>query len=268
VFGYFDTIANFWWIMAALAGMVLVKFFPIHVLLFLITPTALIAAVIIWRFRRHEQPLIKTHTSREKRMILRELFGWSGALKWMAVFNFFISGAAAVVAFYLPIEVYRDGASLSAVIAMGVISTIPVLFGWGFGALFDAIGGRVFIYGLVVFAGLLLLLGVTEQYLWQVVAFFGINLVIELLSVGSNELITIHARPEQFGRVASIISSISMVGTLAAPLVVGIMIDSYGVSSSYFTLGSIMLALALLFTILHKRGFMRTKTVVEAEVVG
>jgi MFS family permease len=172
------------------------------------------------------------------------------------------------VGFYLPIEAYRDGATLSAVIVMGVISAIPTLFGWGFGALFDALGGRVFICGLFIFSALLFSLGMTDQYIWQVIAFFGVNLTVELLSVGSSELITVYAAPEHFGRVASIISSIGMVGTLVTPLVVGIMMDSYGITSSYVTLGVILLGLAILFALLYKRGFMKVKTVIEAEIVG
>ena len=47
IFGYFDTVSNFWWIIAALVGAVLITFLNIKVLMFSIVPTSVISLLIV-----------------------------------------------------------------------------------------------------------------------------------------------------------------------------------------------------------------------------
>ena len=49
-FGYFDTVANLWWIVAAIIGIFLIKYFSISTLLLLIAPFSLISFLIILKF--------------------------------------------------------------------------------------------------------------------------------------------------------------------------------------------------------------------------
>ena len=95
IFGYFDTIANFWWVVAALSGMWLIQYFSINELLFLITPTSLIAFFIIWYFQKTPE-VFKQSKEPEKfnqvyGLALKELIRWDWKLKAVAMFNFFIA---------------------------------------------------------------------------------------------------------------------------------------------------------------------------------
>ncbi len=78
-------------------------------------------------------------------------------------------------------------------------------------------------------------------------AAFCIGIVIELLSVGNNELITVYTQPEHFGRVGGVMKSIYDMGSLIGPLVVGILIDSQGTQISFLLLACLMGVLALIF---------------------
>ena len=254
VFGYFDTISNFWWIAAAFAGIILVKYISSAWLLFLITPTVLISMFMVWRFSRTEVP---EHFSKDQmrmryRELLREFSAWSSELKLLTMFNFFVSSAYAVVLFFLPIQVYHEGVGFTPVIIIGIVSTIPTLGGWVLGKWFDRYGSRVFVYGLIIFAILLGMLAVVTGYLWQIIISFAIGIVMELLSVGSNELLTLYANPEHFGRMDGITRSISDIGSMVGPLVIGIVIDASGTGVAYLSLSLLMFALAAVFVVGRK----------------
>lgn len=259
VFGYFDTVASFWWIIAALAGAFLVKFFSIHALLFLITPTSLIAFFIVWRFRKNREEKTPAAGGRGLKSayseILKEIGVWGWKLRFVAMFNFFISFVSAVVVFFLPIEAYVQGADLSKTILLGVVFTLPTLFGWVLGKYFDRKGSAVFFYGFVIFAVLLGLLGFFDSYVLKLFIAFGIGIILELLSVGSNELITAYANPEHFGRVGGVMRSIADAGSMIGPLLIGILIDWQGIHFSFLTLALLMFILAAIFYVLRRDGF-------------
>ncbi len=148
IFGYFDSISNFWWIAAALAGIILIKYFAIHVLLLLIAPTSIIAFVLVWYFRKNEEPSGTSATQGRLRSAYREAWrevgGWSWKLKGVAMFNFFIAFSSAVVAFFLPIEAYNEGAGFTKTILIGVMFALPYLLGWILGKWFDVKGLKRF----------------------------------------------------------------------------------------------------------------------------
>lgn len=261
VFGYFDTIANLWWMIAGIIGIFLIKYFSIPQLLFLITPTTVIGILIVWNYRRKEpkKPITETRPKYKSTSILKEISNWSGTLKSLVMFDFFISFVYAVVMFFLPIEVYKEGTSLTLVIVMAVVSTIPILFGWSMGKWFDVKGTKVFTLGLIALALLLFSLVFTSGYIWKLVVSFLVSLVTELLSVGSNELVTVAANPEHFGRVDGIMRSITNIGAMVGPLAVGVIMDSYGIPIAYTILAVIILALAVIFHLTNKNMFIVRK---------
>lgn len=254
VFGYIDTVSNFWWILAALAGMILINYASIATLLFLITPTSIVAFLIIWKFRKTESEPVYPIIAKEEHPAeaTRLLSGWNWTLKSLIILNFFISGAAAIIIFFLPIAVYKEGASLSMVILFGIIATIPSLFGWKLGTWFDAKGPKSFIYGLALFAVLIFSIPFFGGYAWKLVVVFLVGLIIEFLFVGNSELVTMHSRPEHFGQVDGVMRSISNIGAMAGPLVMGIALDSFGINSSYMGLAALLFILAIVFYTLRK----------------
>lgn len=253
-FGYFDTIANFWWIVAALVGIILVKYFALHWLLFLIVPTVIISICIVWNFMKKEAPEIlpKREEQNKTSNLLKEIINWNWKLKLLTLFNFFTSFAYTAIMFFLPIQVYKESHNFTPVIIMGVVMTIPALFGWFLGGIFDKKGYRTFIYGLIFFAILLISLIFNSNYLWQTVVVFLVGIIFELLSVGNKELITTYANPEHFGRIDGLSRSISNIGAMTGPIIIGVIIDKWGINLAYLNLSLLMAILALVFIIGNK----------------
>jgi MFS family permease len=256
VFGYFDTVADLWWIIAALIGIILIRYFSIPWLLFMITPSSLIALIVIMRLRKtdpekvHILPKLSLRGSYGAAM--KEIQNWSLTMKGLAVFNFFIALAGTVTAFFLPVEAYVQGASFAQVILIGVLFTVPPLLGWFLGKWFDIKGTSVFLYSLILFAVLLGSIAFIDTYAWKLVAALGIGMVLELLALGSGELVTVYALPEHFGRVGGIMESITDLGSLVGPLAVGILIDAKGTSPAFTYLSITVGILAVMFFIVKK----------------
>ncbi|MES2416093.1 MAG: MFS transporter [Patescibacteria group bacterium] len=265
VFGYFDTVSNFWWIVASIAGIFLIKYFSIPLLLFMITPTSIIAFIIVWRFRKKEKEIgldenkIKDKTNN----IFTEIKNWNLSLKSLVCFNFFINFAGMTVLFFLPIEVYKEGGSLTSVIIMGIVSALPMLSGWSLGKWFDVKGSKTFSISLLFFSLLLLSLSFLTGYIWRLIIAFLITMISEFLYVGSNEMVTTSSNPEHFGRVDGIMRSITTIGGMAGPLVVGILMDMHGAKTAYISLAALVFALAVIFHILDGNGFMKKYQLIE-----
>ena len=248
-FGYLDSIANFSWIAASFAGIFLIKYFSIAQLLFLITPTALIAIYILIRFRnKHREERSDSERARvQYSSFFRELGLWDWKLKSLLLFSFFISFSGAIISFFLPIQAFIKGDGLGLVIIMGIVVTIPSVLGWRLGKLFDGKGTKIFTQSLLLFSALIFSLVFWQQYVWQLIVLFLVSLILELLSLGTNEMVTEHAQPEHFGRVDSIMRSVADFGSMLGPLTIGIIMDAYGVPVAYCILGTIILALAIVF---------------------
>jgi len=259
VFGYFDTVADFWWMAAALAGIFLIKFFSIHILLFMIVPTSLVSFFMVWRFRKkgeEKNPIVRGRAIKSAYgEVFREIGRWDWKLRLVAMFNFFIAFTSAVVGFFLPIEAYVQGADLSKAILIGIITTIPTLFGWTLGKLFDRKGSLLFLYGFITFGLLLGSLALSDSYILKLCVAFGVGVILEFLSVGSNELITVYTNPEHFGRVGGVMRSIFDVGSMIGPLAIGVLIDWQGIHLSFLLLAILMCVLAAIFYAVRKEGF-------------
>lgn len=254
VFGFVDTFATFWWIAAAIAGIFLIKYFSIHTLLFLITPTSLVALFIAWKFRRHGEETGKKQAVASKIKVktaymeaVKEFGMWGWNLRLLGVFNFFIAFCSAVVGFFLPIEAYSANGNFSQAMLIGILLVVPTLFGSNLGKWFDKKGISLFPYCFLLFGFLLFLLAFSDSYLVKLGVAFGVGIVLELLSLGSNELITVCANPEHFGRVGGVMRSIHDMGGMVGPLVIGILIDWQGVHLPYVILAAIMIFLAIMF---------------------
>ncbi|MFA6524088.1 MAG: MFS transporter [Candidatus Paceibacterota bacterium] len=251
VFGYFDTVANFWWIVAALFGIILVKFVSIHWLLFLIVPTVIISIFIVWKWGRKNDsaPVVADGQKANYKDLIREFKSWNLQLKLITGFNFFIAFTGSIISFFLPIQMFTEGSGYTPIILLGVIVTIPVLFGWVLGKLFDKKGMRVFVYGLIAYGVLLLFLGNTHIYGWQILLAFLIGIIQEFIHVGKMELTSFYANSEHFGRVDGFMQSIINIGIMTGPLVAGILIDVYDTRVVYFGLAFLMLMLAFTFAV-------------------
>jgi MFS family permease len=189
--------------------------------------------------------------------LFREVKEWSLMLKGLVGFNFLISFTGAVVVFFLPIEVYKEGGSLTLVILMGIAFALPTLAGWSLGRFFDTKGYRTLGVGLVALALLLLSLAFFTSFFWRIALMLVISMILELISVGSDELVTATAKPEHFGRVEGVMKSISAIGEMTGPLLVGILMDVTSTGSAYITLSVVIFSLAIIFKVLDRSGFIQ-----------
>jgi len=251
VFGFVDAFANFWWIVAAIVGIFLVKYFSIYTLLFLVTPTSLLALIITWRFSKKEEGVSNLKEKFKVKTAYMEAFKefgvWSWNLRLLAVFNFFIAFSSAVVGFFLPIEAYSQNGNLSQAMIIGILLVLLTLFGSQLGGWFDKKGISLFPYCFLLFGILLAVLAFSNSYLVKLGVAFGVGIVLELLTLGSNELITVCANPEHFGRVGGVMRSIYDVGSMTGPLIIGILIDSQGVKLPYLLMATLMMVLSIIF---------------------
>ncbi len=114
-------------------------------------------------------------------------------------------------------------------------------------------GKKFFTQSLFLFAFLILSLVFWKAYIWQLIVLFAVSLIAELLYLGTNEMVTVNAQPEHLGRIDGIMQSVADIGGMTGPLVVGVIMDSYGVPVAYSALGIIILALAVVFWIINKK---------------
>lgn len=256
--GYFDSIVNFWWIIAAFCGLLLIKYYSIPQLLFFIVPTTLISLLLASRFIKTEIPLpaiLESEPSKSfwKKLSLHNLLQLNGKLKLLAVFNFFLFFCISVAMFFLPVEVYTNGASYSMIIIMGIIAVLPYVFGFLLGKWFDSSGVKLFFYALLFFTLLLFSLVFYTSYLWVVFVSFSIGIISEIISVGNEALITEYSEPEHFGKTDGVMKSINNLGTMAGPFALGFVIDIYGIHLSFLFLAILMSIMCLVIYIVHRQ---------------
>lgn len=255
VFGYFDTVANFWWVVAAIIGIFLLPFFSITELLFMIVPFSLISLWVVLAYRQKEERMDSVAAHQVPMNLWKEIKEWSVLLKGIVGFNFLIAFTGSVVVFFLPIQAYKEGGSLVPVVLMGVAYTLPLLAGWGLGELFDAKGYKILNTSLILLALLLLSLAFFTSFIWRIVIIFVISMILELISVGSNELLTASVHPDHFGRVEGVMRSVTSFGEMTGPIIVGILIDITNTGSAFISLAVLIFSVAILFKIIDKRGF-------------
>lgn len=252
-FGYFDTIANFGWVIGALFGIVLVKHFSITELLLVIAPTSLVGLLITLKLR-HTEKITKTEeVIFEKKFTFKNIFSWSTGLKSVIILNFFISLLVTAVTFFLPIEAYNKGASLSQVILIGIAGAIPVLFGFKIGKILSKNGIKLLNKSLILFSFLIFSLSLSSSYAWIIFVYFAVSIILEVISVASNHLISVFTPPEHFSDVDGIVGSITSIGAMSGPILVGAMFDVIGIKTTYLLLSCVMLFISFSFLFIHKK---------------
>lgn len=140
-----------------------------------------------------------------------------------------------------------SGASSMAFFLMGLLSIFV-------GRLNDRIGPRIIMTITGVFFGLGLLLMSRLGFVWQLYLFYGVVVGIGLSSIDVITLSTI-ARwfDEKRGMMTGIVKVGSGVGYLACPIVVSLLISSYGWRTTYFIIGSAVLIILVSIAQLLKR---------------
>lgn len=240
--GYFDTIANGWWILASFLGLVFINFFSISELLLLITPTSLIALFIVYRLSKEEVMPSKTISDQSKvtHLFNRKIFLQKN-LRILFSFNFIVASVQSILSFFIPINAYANGAELWMVILIGIVGTIPSTFGFPLGRLFDKKGAHTFTLSILLLALFVLSLVFVNTYIWKIVVLFFSNIIFEFIYLGTEEVTVRVASKETVEQSGSFMKEIVTLGAFIGPVLFGISLDKYGFQESFLTLSFLIL---------------------------
>jgi MFS transporter, DHA1 family, multidrug resistance protein len=250
-FGYLDTWTNLAWIAAAIIGMFLVAVMPIHYLLFAIAPFSFIAYFVA--LRAPKDPMTSEQTIRHSVSYPHGSFlsawrTWTANFWLLSVIVFFSSIVSAFVTFFIPISAYLAGANLPMVVLLGIFGALPALFGYLLGRIADKRNRYVLIaFSLFCVAIIAVWLAAIHAYWLKLSAVFLLGVVLELLYVVQSSLITTLGPAHTYGKRGSAFESISTLGDLVAPLVLGVALDVLGFSSVSFTIAATAVVLAGVF---------------------
>jgi MFS family permease len=254
-FGYFETLTNIWWIVALFAGMVLIRFVKVYQLFLAIVPTSLIALWLVYRVdhRDHHEHLGSGFQKVIHGGILEgmwaEIGTWGYGHRLLAGVTFLLGALETLGELFIPIYAYTRGVGLVKVIAITAAFALPGVFGRWLGSIADRERGTAIIWGLGLIAGLLTILSAAPTYSSQLVSALGIGFVLELVALTRDGVLTRLTKAEHYGRVSSAFESVSELGSLAGPMLFGLLIDRIGAPSSFLTIAVITLGVgAFLFT--------------------
>jgi MFS family permease len=234
-FGFLDTWSNAGWIFAAIIGALLVHYVPIYYLLFGISPFALIAYLVAARAPAdHVQPIAilkRASLPSIYKKSFAEFYTWNSKLRLLAVLVLFSSIMSAFTDIYIPIDAYLSGANLPMVVLLAIFCAIPSVFGYFLGRLADGHHkGRSISIGLCLVALAMSAIVIFPQYKFKLVAVFTMGIVLELFSVVKGSLITVLGPANRYGIRCGVFESIGNIGDIAAPIAIGVGIDSFGFS--------------------------------------
>ncbi len=257
-FGYIDTFSNLGWILAALAGIALLPFVPIHFLLLAISPFAIIAYFVARRAPKDE--VLPGQPARTSSMIApyKEAFAqcraWNRSLWLLCALSVFTGIIGVLMWFFIPIDAYINGAKPALVVLLTIVATIPSLFGYLLGKVADK-GNKYALLSLGLVGVVLVMVGLAifPTFAFKMVASFLLGILLEFFSVIERSLITTLGSPETYGERQGTFDSISTLGSLAAPLLMGVMLDSFGFSNAAVAIAAVAGLFAIEYFFLRNR---------------
>jgi MFS family permease len=256
-FGYLDTWTNLAWIAAAMLGMFLISIVPIHYLLFAIAPFSFIAYFIALKAPK-DSPISNAETLYSSIFAYVKSLGawrtWTLHFWLLGFIVFFSSIINALISFFIPITAYLAGANLPMVVLLGIFGALPALFGYILGLIADRQNRYVLIaFSLFCVAIIAIWLAAIHAYWLKLSAVFLLGIILELLYVVQSSLITTLGPANTYGKRGSAFESISTLGDLVAPLILGVALDALGFSNVAIAIGAVAIVLAAIF-LFKKRG--------------
>ena len=250
-FGYLDTWSNLAWIFGALTGMFLVSFMPIHYLLFGIAPFSIVAYFVALKAPKDSfttEGDVNSPSALSYGKAMGEWRQWTVQFWLLGALIFFSSIINSLMIFFIPIAAYLAGANLPMVVLMGVLGATPALFGYKLGHIADGHNRYVLIsFGLICVAIIAVWLAAIHSYWFKLGAVLLMGIILELFYVVQSSLITTLGPAKSYGRRGSAFESISTLGDLGAPLILGVTFDLIGFSSVWLVIGGMAIVFAFVF---------------------
>lgn len=238
VFGRFDYITTFWWILAVVIGIFAVNYIPIHWLLFFIAPTSIISLIIVSNLKEKKKSSKKSNFSFKKVYLenFRQVKNFSPGLKLVSLLVFCLGILSSVIYLFVPISSYLENGSLVQSAILVLVYSIPPLFGQRLGKIADKKKGRVYLFSL--FALMIFLVGFTyiHNYYLILVTIFLSSAVLELVSLTNKGMIARLADRAHLAEVDGSLSGISTIGAIVGPIIFGFLMDLYGIKNAYLAM--------------------------------
>jgi len=253
-FGFIDTLAQGGWVIAALIGVALLDVVPLHYLLLLIAPTSLGALYIAWRAPKDplQAPRRGPSLASSYAVMLREWRSWGGDLRLLGALVFFMGLIEALMWFFIPIDAYLEGANLGMVVLLTVVASMSPMFGYALGRFADFANKRTLVIaGLLFIAVVMVVLALFPGYVVKLAASFVLGLILELFVVVQKSLVTTLGPAATYGERGGAFASIGDLGDIAAPLLLGVMLDALGFSIAAILIAWAAIALSASFTALR-----------------
>jgi MFS family permease len=182
---------------------------------------------------------------------------WNIHLHLLAALVLVMGIISSLIGFFVPIDAYVEGADLGMVMLLGIVAATPTLFGFSFGKIADHHNKYVLAAVTLVVSALIVAgLAAFPFYWYKLVASFLLGVLAELLVVVGKSLVTTLGPVETYGLRGSVFESISTIGKLAAPLLIGVSLDVMGFANMSLITAAIAIVLGLAFIMLE-RDFLR-----------
>lgn len=248
VFGRFDKITMFFWLLAVLIGLFLVKYVPIHWLLFAIAPTSVISLLLVLRLK--ERGKKRSNFENPYKKMLNEFKGFNKNLRTLAVIVFFFKMMSTIVYYFAPAVTYSNGESLVNSAMLILVYYIPLLFGDKLGKFTDKMNYKTYFLSLGSLVFVLLVLAFSPNYYLLLGSMFFAGLTFELTDLTNRGFMARNSEYKEMGEIDSALNGIGSLGSIIGPLLFGLILDSFSSMHSYFVACG---AVLLMFMFVYRR---------------
>lgn len=249
-FGYTASLANSTWLAAALAGVVLLRFVKIHVLLFLVAPFALVALLPLRRAGRDQPPVVYPASfSSYLGRFPTKIFSVRHNFRSVLILTFLLEFASIASTFFIPIAAYHTGTNLSGVALLCVLSSAPSLSEYWLAKLIEgdgktenwaltlSVAALPFFFVLAAFAASLLELAM---------AAFGIGLCAVFGILALQTKATRLSPPASYGETTGLMEGALSLSDLLAPAVLGFVADIFGLGRTFELCAGLYIVIAVI----------------------
>lgn len=241
IFGYYDMVSSFGWIIAGIGGVFLIKFIPVHVLLLAIIPTVLVSIFMVSRVpsERIAKPAHRKGIPAEIIRDYMEMFtffrGWSREQKYLGSLYALMAMIFCIVSFFVPLVTFVNNQSYAVLFLLTALSITPYLFGVPLGFLADKASEHFFRIIALCSIALLATLPFVHSLWLLVVIVFLICLCIYFVMLVLERLATEHEKKLKMGTLSGAFLSIYQLAQVLAPICIGFFIDSVSLSFAIVT---------------------------------
>ncbi len=240
MFGYFDTLANFWWLVAAVAGLFLMKIFPFHQLFLLIIPTTLIAMVFISKIPHEPKdgkgiqgkqgiPGLQANFFKE---IYRDYAGmisfihkWTWKQKYVALLYALMGSIFIIFSFFIPLVSFANHHDYFLIFLLTSFAVLPYIFGVPLGMLADRSDKHSLRTAMLMGIVLLALVPFIETLWITLGVVFVAGLCVYYSMLVLERSATDHESRAHMGSLSGAFLSMFQMAQIASPIVIGFLID-------------------------------------------